>query len=119
MPRNLVPPIAPRSPVVNEVHGERRVDDYHWLRNKGSKAVTAYLNAENAYTDAMMKPARALQATLYREMVARIKETDVEVPYRDGDYFYYTTLEERENLFSLSDLFITRVNVLFRYRLPD
>ncbi|HXF17967.1 MAG TPA: oligopeptidase B, partial [Burkholderiales bacterium] len=90
MPRNLVPPIAPRSPVVNEVHGERRVDDYHWLRNKGSKAVTAYLNAENAYTDAMMKPARALQATLYREMVARIKETDVEVPYRDGDYFYYS-----------------------------
>jgi len=90
VPRNLVPPIAPRSPVVNEVHGERRVDDYHWLRNKGSKAVTAYLNAENAYTDAMMKPARALQATLYREMVARIKETDVEVPYRDGDYFYYS-----------------------------
>ncbi|MFL6579878.1 MAG: S9 family peptidase [Burkholderiales bacterium] len=75
---------------MTEVHGEQRVDDYQWLSDKGSPAVTAYLDAENAYTDAMMKPARGLQARLYREMVARIKETDVEVPYRDGNYFYYS-----------------------------
>jgi oligopeptidase B len=90
VPPNFVPPMAPRSPVVTEVHGERRVDHYQWLRDKGSPAVTAHLKAENAYTDEMMKPARPLQATLYREMVARIKETDVEVPYRDGAYFYYS-----------------------------
>ena len=94
MPPNPVPPLASRSPVVSEAHGERRVDDYQWLRNKGSPAVTAHLQAENAYTDAMMKPARALQSKLYREMVARIKETDVEVPYRDGAYFYYSRTQK-------------------------
>ncbi len=90
MSSSPVPPVAPRKPVVTEVHGERRVDDYHWLRDKGTRPVNAYLRAENAYTAAMMKPSRPLQDTLYREMLARIKETDVEVPYRDGDYFYYS-----------------------------
>jgi len=85
-----VPPAARRDAVITEVHGERRVDDYQWLRNKGSRPVNAYLRAENAYTAAMMKPSQRLQDTLYREMLARIKETDVEVPYRDGDYFYYS-----------------------------
>jgi oligopeptidase B len=90
VPTIPVPPLAPRSPVVTEVHGERRVDDYHWLRNKGSRTVNVYLGAENAYTAAMMKPSKGLQARLYREMLARIKETDVEVPYREGEYFYYS-----------------------------
>ena len=90
MSSNPLPPLARRVPVVTEVHGQRRVDDYHWLRNKGSRPVNAYLRAENAYTAAMMKPSQRLQDTLYREMLARIKETDVEVPYRDGDYFYYS-----------------------------
>jgi oligopeptidase B len=90
VPSNPLPPLAPRSPFVTEVHGERRVDDYHWLRNKGSRRVNAYLRAENAYTAAMMKPSQGLQARLYREMLARIKETDVEVPYREGEYFYYS-----------------------------
>ena len=90
MSSNPLPPHARREPAVTEVHGDRRVDDYHWLRNKGSRSVNAYLRAENAYTAAMMKPSQRLQDTLYREMLARIKETDVEVPYRDGGYFYYS-----------------------------
>ena len=90
MPSNPVPPLARRTPIVTEAHGQRRIDDYHWLRDKGSRAVNAYLRAENAYTAAMMKPSQRLQDTLYREMLARIKETDAEVPYRDGDYFYYS-----------------------------
>ena len=90
MPPNPLPPVARRHPFVTEVHSERRVDDYHWLRNKGSRPVNTYLRAENAYTAAMMKPSQRLQDTLYREMLARIKETDVEVPYRDGGYFYYS-----------------------------
>ena len=85
-----VPPSAKRVPHVTVVHGERRVDDYHWLRNKGSPPVRAYLRAENAYTAAMMKPSQRLQNTLYKEMLARIKETDIDVPYRDGEYFYYS-----------------------------
>ena len=77
-----LPPVARRIPHVGVVHGERRVDDYHWLRNKDSPEVRAYLEAENAYTAAMMKPSEAFQRQLYREMVGRIKETDTEVPYR-------------------------------------
>jgi len=55
--------------------------------------VRAYLEEENAYTDAVMKPTEAFQKKLYAEMLGRIKETDVEVPYKEGDYFYYTRTE--------------------------
>ena len=77
-----VPPSAKRVPHVTDVHGERRVDDYHWLRNKASPSVRACLRAENAYTAAMMKPSEGLQKKLYKEMLARSKETDSDVPYR-------------------------------------
>jgi len=63
------------------------VDDYRWLREKPNPEVAQYLEAENAYTDAVMKPTEALQKKLYDEMVSHIKETDVNVPYKDGDYF--------------------------------
>jgi oligopeptidase B len=85
-----VPPIANKHPHVSMVHGKTLNDDYYWLREKESPEVRAYLDAENAYTRAMMKPSEALQKALYREMLGRIKETDTEVPYRDGDYFYYS-----------------------------
>ena len=67
-----------------------RTDEYHWLRDRKSPSVRAYLHAENAYTAAMMKPSRPLQGRLYREMLSRIKETDTEVPYREGEWFYYS-----------------------------
>ena len=70
------------------------MDDYFWLREKTNPEVAAYLEAENAYTDAVMKPTEPLQEALYREMLARIKETDVAVPYREGGYFYYSRTEE-------------------------
>jgi len=60
VPRPSVPPLARRAPVVTEVHGQRRVDDYQWLRNKGSRAVNAYLRAENAYTAAIQKFPRSM-----------------------------------------------------------
>jgi len=85
-----LPPIAPRHPHFKRVHNRRLRDDYDWLRNKQSPEVLAYLKAENAYTKAMMKPSEALQDKLYREMLGRIKETDTEVPYKDGEYFYYS-----------------------------
>ena len=92
-----LPPVARRVAQVTEVHGERRVDEYHWLRRKESRAVRAYLQGENAYAEAMMKPSEPLQRRLFREMVGRIKETDTEVPYRDGGYFYYSrTLKGRQ-----------------------
>jgi oligopeptidase B len=87
------PPIAKKRPKVDVVHGETRVDDYFWLRDKANPEVAAYLEAENAYADAVMKPTEAFQRTLYDEMLARIQETDVNVPYRQGAYFYYSRTE--------------------------
>src|SRR5215469_10101454 len=87
------PPVAKVVPHVTEVNGHKMVDNYYWLRDKPNAEVKAYLEAENAYTDAVMKPTEGFQKKLYDEMLSRVKETDVEVPYREGDYVYYTRTE--------------------------
>src|SRR5437764_133806 len=87
------PPVAKKVPHVSEVNGRKMVDDYYWVRDKQNAEVRAYLEAENAYTDAVMKPTEDFQKKLYDEMLGRIKETDVEVPYKEGDYFYYVRTE--------------------------
>ena len=87
------PPVAKKVPRTTEINGHIMVDNYFWLRDKKNPEVKAYLEAENAYTDAMMKPTEGLQKKLYDEMLSRIKETDIEVPYKDGDYFYYSRTE--------------------------
>src|ERR1700752_389731 len=87
------PPTAKRVPNVTEVNGHKLVDDYYWWRDKTNPEVKAYLESENAYTDAVMKPTEPLQKQLYDEMLGRIKETAVDVPYKKGDYFYYSRTE--------------------------
>jgi oligopeptidase B len=87
------PPVAKKAPKVTEVNGHKMIDNYAWLREKSNPEVRAYLEKENAYTDVIMKPTEPLQKKLYDEMLSRIKETDVEVPYREGDFFYYTRTE--------------------------
>ena len=87
------PPVAKKVPKVTEINGHKLVDNYFWLRDKKNPEVAAYLEAENAYTDAVMKPTEPLQKKLYDEMLSRIKETDVEVPYKEGGYFYYLRTE--------------------------
>src|SRR6266436_6509133 len=87
------PPVAKKAPKTTEVNGRTMVDNYFWLRDKKNPEVKAYLEAENAYTDAVMKPTEGFQKKLYDEMLGRIKETDVEVPYKEGDYFYYVRTE--------------------------
>lgn len=89
-----IPPIARTVPHRSQVHGQERVDEYHWLRNKDDPGVRAHLKAENAYTAAMMKPSVPLQKALYREMLRRIKETDVDVPYREKGYYYYSRTQK-------------------------
>ena len=91
------PPVAPREPVESVVHGERRVDEYRWLQDKDSPRVRAHLEAENAHTKAVMAHTEALQEALYREMLARIQETDMDVPYRDGPFEYYARTEQGKN----------------------
>jgi oligopeptidase B len=88
------PPVARRISKVDHLHGDRREDDYFWLRQKSDPEVAAYLEAENAYADAVMKGTEPLQESLYREMLGRIQETDLSVPYRDGSYYYYSRTEE-------------------------
>jgi oligopeptidase B len=84
-----VPPLASRRPTVLEAHGDRRVDEYHWLREKTNPEVIQYLEAENAYIKAQLDSDGAATTALYAEMLARIKETDDSVPAREGPYFYY------------------------------
>jgi oligopeptidase B len=87
-------PVARRHPVEHVLHGDRRIDDYAWLRDKSDPAVTAYLNAENAYTDAVLRDTEPFQEKLYREMLGRILQTDLSVPYRLRGYLYFTRTEE-------------------------
>jgi len=88
------PPVAKRMPVADTLHGDVRVDDYYWLREKEDPAVIAYLEAENDYTTAVMAHADDLWETVYEEMVGRLKETDLGVPYRKDGYYYYTRTVE-------------------------
>lgn len=90
----LQPPVAERRTHVDTLHGEVRSDDYFWLREKSDPAVAAYLEAENAYAEQVLAPLAGLRETLYQEMLGRIKQTDLSVPYRDNGYFYYSRTEE-------------------------
>jgi oligopeptidase B len=87
------PPAARRESVEHILHGDRRVDHYAWLRHKEDPQVLAYLNAENAYTDAVLKPTEPFQERLYQEMLGRILQTDLSVPYKLRGYFYFTRTE--------------------------
>ncbi|MEA5505937.1 S9 family peptidase [Halotia wernerae UHCC 0503] len=90
----VAPPIAEQQPQILELHGDRRVDNYFWMRDSSNPKVITYLEAENAHTAAMMEHTEALQFRLYNEMLARIKETDLSVPYRKDEYYYYSRTEE-------------------------
>ena len=87
------PAVAKKVPHATEIHGHKMADNYAWLREKSNPEVRAYLEQENQFTDAVMKPTEPFQKKLYDEMLSRVKETDVEVPYREGDYFYYLRTE--------------------------
>ena len=87
------PPVAKQIPKVTEINGHELVDNYFWLRDKKNPDVKAYLDAENAYTEGVMKFTEPLQKKLYGELLSRIKETDVDVPYKYGGYFYYARTE--------------------------
>ncbi|MFH1501690.1 MAG: S9 family peptidase [Candidatus Eisenbacteria bacterium] len=88
------PPVARVVPVADTTHGDVRVDDYAWMRDRDDSGLIPHLEAENAYTEAMMAHTDEFQEDLYDEIIGRIKETDLSVPYRKGDYFYYWRSEE-------------------------
>src|SRR6266550_4645738 len=90
----LAPPVARMTPRVDTTLGDVRIDNYYWIRDDARKNpdVIAYLEAENRYTQAVMKPLEPLVQKLYEEMKGRIKETDLSVPERVGNYYYYTLM---------------------------
>src|SRR5579863_942944 len=91
------PPVAARKPVEHRVHGDLRVDDYAWLREKENPEVIRHLEAENSYTGAILKPTEPFQEALYQEMLSRIQQTDLSVPYRLRGYDYFTkTIEGQQ-----------------------
>ena len=89
----VTPPVARIVPKVDTVNGDVRVDNYFWMRNRKDSSVIKYLEAENAYTAAMTKHMEAAQDRLYKEILGRIKETDLSVPYKRAGYWYYTKTE--------------------------
>ena len=91
---DIAPPIARAVPKTVTLHGDTRVDNYFWLRDRDNPATIQYLDAENRYTEAVMKHTGALQSKLYSEMLGRIKQTDLSVPTKRDDHFYYTRTEE-------------------------
>ena len=87
---NVTAPVANKIPFEMTIHGDTRTDNYYWMRDDARKdaAVIAHLNAENTYTDAMLKHTKALQTTLFEELKGRIQKDDDSVPTKSGDYYY-------------------------------
>jgi len=94
MTESAVPPRAPARPVELAAHGDVRVDPWHWLRDRDDPSVRAHLEAENAYTAAVLAPTEALQVRLYEEIRGRIQETDVSAPVPFGPWDYFSRTHE-------------------------
>ena len=89
-----VPPTAKQVEHISLWHGEKVNDPWFWLREKANPEVVAYLNAENTYTEAMTAGLKPFSEALYKEILGRIKQTDLSVPVRRGTFFYYSRTEE-------------------------
>ena len=92
--KNAEPPVAKIEATELTIHGDTRIDNYYWLKDRDSSYVIEYLEAENDYTQSVMKDTEQLQKDLYEEMLSRIKQTDNSVPYLQNGYYYYTRYEE-------------------------
>ena len=92
--QEIKPPVAERIEKELTIHGHTRADYYYWLNERDNPKVKEYLQAENEYKEAMLKHTEALQQKLFDEIVGRIKQTDMSVPYKERGYHYYTRYEE-------------------------
>lgn len=91
---DLMPPIAKKIPKELTIHNHTRIDNYYWLNDRKNPEVIKYLNDENDYTDKMLSHTKNLQKTLFNEIKGRMKQTDISVPFKDNDYYYYSRFEE-------------------------
>jgi oligopeptidase B len=90
LPDVPLPPIAPRHPVAHTAHADVRDDDWQWLANREDQAVIDYLEAENAYADAVLAPTRALQERLFEQICLRVAETDISTPVFHHGWWYWS-----------------------------
>lgn len=90
----MIPPTAKKIPKSLKTHNDIRIDNYYWLNDRNNKDVINYLEEENAYTKSIMEPTNNFKDNLFNEMVSRIKQTDLSVPYQIRGYWYYTRYEE-------------------------
>lgn len=93
----LTPPIAAKHPITRQFHGRSFVDDYEWMRDKESAETLDYLRAENAYTEQETAHLKELTENIFQEVKSRVKETDMSVPSRRGQYWYYGRSVEGKN----------------------
>ncbi len=91
---NMKPPIAKKIAKELTEHGHTRIDNYYWMNERGAEDVEKYLNDENAYTEEMLSDTKQFQENLFNEIIGRIKQSDMSVPYKDNGYYYYTRYEE-------------------------
>jgi len=89
-----MPPVAKKIPHELEIHGDVRIDEYYWLRERDNPEVLAYLDAENAYTANVMAHTQGLQEKLFQELKGRTEPDEESVPYKYGDYYYYHRYEK-------------------------
>ena len=90
----LTPPLAPRRPVVLAAHGDERVDDWYWLRDRDDPAVLAVLEAENAFTAERTASLTPLVDAVYAEILSHVQLTDVSYPSPKGEWAYYARTVE-------------------------
>lgn len=91
---DLPAPRAKQVPKELSIHGDTRIDPYYWLNERENPEVINYLQAENAYTDEMMSHLTGFKEKLFQEIVGRIRQTDMSVPYLDNGYYYFVRYEE-------------------------
>jgi oligopeptidase B len=95
--QDMKPPVPKKVPSVLKIHGYEIVDNYAWMRDRNEKKdpeIIKYLEEENAYTEFHMGKHKGFVDSLYKEMLGRIKQTDLSVPYKKGNYWYFTKVEE-------------------------
>jgi len=88
------PPVAARQRHVHAAHGDKRIDDWYWLNDRQNPEVIAYLEAENAYTSAVLAPTSGLQEALFEEIRNRVVETDASAPSPHGPWWYWSRTAE-------------------------
>ena len=90
----LAAPTAQKKPKELSIHGDTRIDNYYWLNERENPEVIAYLEAENAYTEALLSHTKGFQEKLYQEITARLQPDEASVPFKDNGYFYITRFEK-------------------------